>query len=122
MSIDSMSGFSSAFDQSFWSDTNSLSQNSTMQQSQAYAPMDKQTFGAEVVSKTLDYMNGQASSGMDFAPMDKQTFGAQVVSKTLDYMNAGNSHDNGMAQSYNFQKDVLGAYANSIGALANLKV
>ncbi|MDO9632494.1 MAG: hypothetical protein Q7I92_11400 [Humidesulfovibrio sp.] len=86
--------------------------------------MDKQTFGAAVVSKTLDYMNGQGSSAMDTAPMDKQTFGAAVVSKTLDYMNSGQGHDNGMAQSYDFQKSVLGGHADAIavGALANIKV
>lgn len=106
MPIDLVGGNFSAFDQ----------------QTQNFAPMDQQTFGAAVVSKTLDYMNGQGSSGMDLAPVDKQTFGAAVVSKTLDYMNSGHSNDYGMAQSYDFQKSVLGGHADAIGALANIKV
>lgn len=84
--------------------------------------MDKQIFGAQVVSKTLDYMNN--SSGGGFAPVDKQTFGAAVVSKTLDYMNSGSmggaGSAGGMSQTYNFSKDVLGAYTSGIGALADL--
>ncbi|PKN09656.1 MAG: hypothetical protein CVU73_01530 [Deltaproteobacteria bacterium HGW-Deltaproteobacteria-8] len=65
-----------------------------------------------------------AQSSQESAPMDKQTFGAAVVSKTLDYMNSGQGHDNGMAQSYDFQKSVLGGHADAIasGALANIKV
>jgi hypothetical protein len=37
-------------------------------------------------------------------------------------MNAGQGQDNGMAQSYDFQKSVLGGHAAEIGALANYKV
>ncbi|GAB7078455.1 hypothetical protein [Megalodesulfovibrio paquesii] len=86
---------------------------------------DQQSFGAGVVSKTLDYMNNQGSSST-FAPVDKQTFGAAVVSKTLDYMNAPSFGSGGgmdsMSQSYSFNKDVLGSYATGIGALANITV
>lgn len=123
MAIDPVGGFS-AFDQSQYSgaDSYSLEQAAQAKQNIATAPMDTQTFGAAVVTKTLDYMNGQGSSSIDNAPMDKQTFGAAVVSKTLDYMNSGQSHDNGMAQSYDFQKSVLGGHADAIGALANVKV
>ncbi|MBN2139415.1 MAG: hypothetical protein JW718_00280 [Desulfovibrionaceae bacterium] len=73
--------------------------------------MSRQTFGAAVVSKTLDYMND--AGGSSLAPVDKQTFGASVVSKTLDYMNT--SPAKGSSQSYDFQTSVLGgAYGAKI--------
>jgi hypothetical protein len=123
MAIDPVGGFS-AFDQGQYTgaDSYSMDQTAQAQQDMAPAPMDRQTFEAAVVTQTLDYLNGQGSSAQDAAPMDKQTFGAAVVSKTLDYMNAGQGHDNGMAQSYDFQKSVLGGHADAIGALANVKV
>ncbi|WP_272700669.1 hypothetical protein [Desulfovibrio sp. Fe33] len=76
----------------------------------SYSPFDRQTFGAAVVSETLDYMN---DSGPSFAPVDKTTAEASLVSKTLDYINPGPSSEDkaGLAQSYNFQTDVLGPYA-----------
>ncbi len=71
---------------------------------------DRQTFGAAVVTKTLDTMN---NTGSGPAAFDKQTFGAAVVSKTLDYMNAGETGrhraQSGMEQTYQFGKDVLSA-------------
>ncbi len=86
--------------------------------------VDRQMFGAQVVSKTMDYLNNSSSPG--FAPMgatDKQTFGAQVVSKTMEYMNTGGGRDaSGMSATYSFNKDVLGAYATGKGALANMYV
>jgi hypothetical protein len=123
MPIELVGGYS-AFDQNQYAvdDPYALAQASQAQQSQESAPMDKQSFGAAVVERTLDYLNGQGSSGLDQAPMDKQTFGAAVVEKTLDYMNAGQGQDNGMTQSYDFQKSVLGGHAAEIGALANYKV
>ncbi|EFL50967.1 conserved hypothetical protein [Solidesulfovibrio fructosivorans JJ]] len=78
-----------------------------------------------IVSKTLDTMNNTGSSSFtSFAPTDKQTFGAAVVSKTLDYMNSGGagshaSMTNDMSQTYQFSKDVLGAYTSGIGSLAD---
>ncbi|EGY24062.1 hypothetical protein DA2_3713 [Desulfovibrio sp. A2] len=88
---------------------------------------DSQTFGAAVVSRTLDTMNGVSSSSMQAAPWDKQTFGAAVVSKTLDYMNSpglggsGNSGSSGwsgsMSADYDFQKSVLGAAYSGKGVL-----
>lgn len=74
-----------------------------------------------VISKTLDTMNNVGSSSNEFAPTDKQTFGAAVVSKTLDYMNSGSgsSMSKDMSQTYQFSKDVLGAYASGIGSLAD---
>lgn len=68
--------------------------------------LDQQTFGAQVVSKTMDYMNDQGTSSA--APYDADTFGAAVVSKTLDYMNTDSTSPS-MDQSYSFQKDVLSA-------------
>lgn len=86
--------------------------------------MDRQTFGAQVVAKTLDYMNGQSSPENSLAPVDKASIGAAVVSKTLDYMNSGSQpgHANDVSKEYGFQKDVLGAYTAGIGALTNIKI
>lgn len=91
---------------------------------------DSQTFGAAVVSKTLDTMNGVASSPLQAAPWDKQTFGAAVVGKTLDYMNApglggtGGTGSKGwsgsMSADYDFQKSVLGAAYSGAGALVDM--
>ena len=123
MSIEPIGGYSTIIQsQSSGNDPYALALASSTQQGQDLAPLDKQTFGAAVVTKTLDYMNSQGSSAMDLAPMDKQTFGAAVVAKTLDYMNSGQGNDNGMAQSYDFQKSVLGGHAEELGALANIKV
>jgi len=82
---------------------------------------DKQTFGAQVVSTTLDYMNN-SSSGNSFAITDKESFGAAVVGKTLDYMNAGSSHASDMAQTYDFNKSVLGGYYGGTGNITNLNI
>jgi len=88
------------------------------------AALNRQTFGAEVVSKTLDYMNNDSGS-QSFAPVDKQSFGAAVVSKTLDYMNSGGMGAaggmGGMSQTYGFAKDVLGAYMGGRGVIADLQ-
>ncbi len=103
--------------------------------------MDKQTFGAAVVSETLNLMNsnssGQMGASYDFqtkvlgafagidtpdkssiAVTDKETFGASVVSGTLDVMN---SDAFGKTDSdYDFQTKVLGAYAGS-GTIVDTK-
>ncbi len=68
--------------------------------------MDRQTFGAQVVSETLDTMNDQGTGTA--GAYDSETFGAAVVSKTLDYMNS-DPMSSSMDQSYSFQKDVLSA-------------
>lgn len=83
--------------------------------------MNRQTFGAQVVSKTLDTMNNVGTAA---APTDKQSFGAAVVSKTMDYMNSGpdSSGMGEMSQTYDFAKNVLGAYAGGRGALADFTV
>lgn len=82
---------------------------------------DSQTFGAATVSSTLDALNGSGSSS-GYAPTDKQTFGAAVVGKTLDYMNSGSGKSTAdeMRQTYNFSKDVLGAYTSGIGSLTDV--
>jgi len=81
---------------------------------------DRDTFGAAVVSETLDIMNGSRRGSA--LPVDGESAGAAVVSKTLDYMNSGSSSGDpsGMSQSYNFQMDVLGA--DAMGALVNTLV
>lgn len=83
------------------------------------SPFGGQTFGAQVVTATLDSMNG-ASSGQ-IAPTDKQSFGAAVVSKTLDYANSNQfQHRNtfGSANAdYDFQKSVLSAAYNPVGSV-----
>lgn len=40
---------------------------------------------------------------------DRQVFGAQVVAKTLDYMNQNHGSSSGQNADYDFQKSVLGA-------------
>lgn len=70
--------------------------------------VDRQTFGAQVVSGTLDALNGKSPSAS--APVDRQSFGAAVVSGTLDAMNtdpvSGKTDPN-----YEAQKKVLEAHA-----------
>jgi len=87
----------------------------------AIGGLGDQTFGAAVVSETLDIMNN-SGGGSSFAPVDKESAEGALVSKTLDYMNSGPSSGDptGMDQSYDFQKDVLGAYAT--GALVNKSI
>lgn len=63
------------------------------------------------------------SLGTQTTALDRQEFGAQVVSKTMDKMNkmpneAGTDQELG---GYQFQQDVLGAYAG-IGATINVTV
>ena len=83
------------------------------------SPFDQKTFGAAVVSETLDIMN---NSGNTPAPVDKSSAEASLVSKTMDYMNSGSSSGDsaGMGQSYDFQTDVLGAYAK--GSVINTMI
>lgn len=82
--------------------------------------MDKKTFGAAVVSGTLDAMNSR--SGSNFGGItDKQSFGAAVVSGTLDTMNSG-SMGGSKNTDYEFQKDVLAAGMLGKGGMVNGKV
>lgn len=83
------------------------------------AAFDQQTFGAAVVTETLDTMNGRGSSML---PVDQASAEGALVSKTLDYMNSGSQSGDpgGMSQSYDLSKNVLGAYA--MGSLVNTMV
>ncbi|WP_428562222.1 MAG: hypothetical protein ACP59X_20835 [Solidesulfovibrio sp. DCME] len=74
-----------------------------------------------IVSKTLDTMNNTSAATGEYTPTDKQSFGAAVVSNTLDYLNSGSgsSASKDMSQTYQFSKDVLGAYTSGIGSLAD---
>ncbi len=121
MSIESIGGYSSSLGQAYGSDPVSQPQGSSAAQGQDSMPTDKQALGAAVVSKTLDYMNGQDSSGLDAAPMDKQTLGAAVVSKTLDYMNSGGL-GGGNNGDYDFQTKVLEGGLAAKGLMVNDKV
>jgi hypothetical protein len=83
-----------------------------------------QVFGAQVVAKTLDFMNNQGGmgGGMQFAPVDKQTFGAAVVGKTLDFMNSnqfGSSGMSAMSNDFDFQKSVLNQAFSTVGNVLN---
>ncbi|MFP5258786.1 MAG: hypothetical protein ACLGQH_07160 [Acidobacteriota bacterium] len=68
-----------------------------------------------------DAGSSSGTSATGFAPTDKQTFGAAVVSNTLDNLNSGSgsSAAKDMSQTYQTSKDVLGAYASGIGSLAD---
>lgn len=82
----------------------------------------RSNFGAAVVERTMNNLNN--SSGFSSAPVDNQTFGAAVVNKTFEYMNTGPGGGKGsfgdMSQTYDFAKNVLGAYATGKGAIANI--
>jgi len=83
--------------------------------------MNKQTFGAAVVSGTLDTLNsrsGPASGDIT----DKQSMGAAVVSKSLDYLNSGSGSKGAANSDYQFQKDVLAAGVLGKGGMVNGKV
>lgn len=82
---------------------------------------DKQTYGAQLVTATLDRMNGQGPGG-NYAITDKQSFGAAVVSKTLDYMNSGSNSSSEMAQNYSFGKDILAGYTFGKGGFADYNI
>jgi len=82
---------------------------------------DSGTFGAQVVSATLDTMNGQGSNN-NYAITDKDSFGAAVVSKTFDYMNSGNDSGSDMNQTYDFSKNVLGGYLAGKGSIADYNI
>jgi len=52
--------------------------------------------------------------------MDKQMFGAEVVSKTLDYMNQNQNGYSFGGADYDFQKSVLGPAYSGTGAIMNI--
>jgi len=73
MSIDSIGGYSSSLSLTYGTDSSSQLQSSSAAQNQDSLPMDKQTFGAAVVSKTLDYMNSGGLGGGNNSDYDFQT-------------------------------------------------
>lgn len=81
---------------------------------------DRQAFGAQVVTATLDAMNG-VNTAQSMAPVDKQTFGAAVVKTTLDYMNSGGL-GGGANSDYDFQKKVLEGGLAAKGVMLDGKV
>ncbi|TVM17398.1 hypothetical protein DPQ33_09490 [Oceanidesulfovibrio indonesiensis] len=89
------------------------------------SPFDRQTFGAAVVSETLNTMNNANRNQFmgAGAPVDKQTFGAAVVSQTLNTMNFGSPSGSmdPVSQSYDFNQQVLGSYAG-LGTVFNTYV
>jgi len=76
------------------------------------------------VSSSFNLTNTSQNSmnGAGGAISDKESFGAAVVSKTLDYLNSGDSHNSDMAQTYDFNKTVLGGHAASLGAVTDLNI
>lgn len=95
--------------------------SSTNNMTMALQAMNQESFGAQVVTGTLDTMNGQ-NGGNDPVITDKQSFGAAVVSKTLDYMNSGDMGDRGMHSGYDFQASVLGAHYSGKGTQVNMSI
>lgn len=61
-----------------------------------------------------------AATAVDKAT-EKQLFGAQVVTKTLDYMNSDQFGSSSTNSDYDFQKSVLGAAYSGVGAITNIK-
>lgn len=82
---------------------------------------DRQAFGAQVVTATLDAMNG-VNTAQSMAPVDKQSFGAAVVATTLDYMNSGGLGGGGGNSDYDFQKKVLEGGLAAKGVMIDGKV
>ncbi len=58
--------------------------------------------------------------GMMTQSMDKQMFGAEVVSNTLNYMNQNQNGYSYGGSDYDFQKSVLGPAYSGTGAIMNL--
>ena len=65
---------------------------------------DRQAFGALVIAKTMDLLQ---EGPKDVIPVDKATFGMEVLNKTLAKLNSGLAYRHGMHSSYEFQMDVL---------------
>ncbi len=81
---------------------------------------DKQTFGAQVVSSTLDIMNNSGDSQDLGGIGDKKTFGAAVVTKTLGYMHNNKGGGQGSSSNlFNVNQSVLGAYYGGTGGITN---
>lgn len=70
----------------------------------------------EISGTGMSSMAGLAQSAA------KQTFGAQVVAKTLDYMNSGSSGGTGKDADYDFQTKVLTAGAVLKGGMIDSNI
>jgi hypothetical protein len=80
---------------------------------------DNQTTGAQVVSSTLDLINGSGDS-LDLGSItDNKTFGAAVVIKTFDYLNDKKDNGGSSHSLLDLNKNVLGAYYGTKGGITN---
>lgn len=78
----------------------------------------KDGFGVKVFGLASGGSGAAESSSASSTAQDRTTFGAAVVSKTLDYMNGPAFGTSGAARSdYDFQKQVLGAYYSGRGTI-----
>ena len=84
--------------------------------------MSTDMIGGGSSSFNLTNTSQDSMSGAGGALSDKESFGAAVVTKTLDYLNSGNSHNSDMAQTYDFNKTVLGGHAAGLGAVTDLNI
>lgn len=80
----------------------------------------RQTFGAQVVSSTLNLINNTDDDQNLSGVTDKKTFGAAVVSKTLSFMNKKKSGGLGGSNSlFNLNQNVLSAHYANKGNIFN---
>ena len=68
----------------------------------------------------MDDMTGSVASLA--ASSNRQVFGAQVVTKTLDTMNQNQSMSGGTNADYDFQTSVLGAAYTGKGTMVDMMV
>lgn len=96
--------------------------DTSMNQLQTYAKSQSQNSSTSESSTSSDSsLNsdtvslGQNDSSYDTytanGTMSKAEFGASLISSTLDRMNTGNSSKSAQNDSYQFSKEVLGAYS-----------
>jgi hypothetical protein len=76
----------------------------------------QQNYGSQSAGTSPD--TGQGSQPIT----DKQSFGAAVVSSTLDALNQGSSQGSDMAQTYEFNKTVLGGHAAGLGVVTDINI
>ena len=87
-------------------------------------PSAKSIIGGAIVSQTLDNLNNGPYSGSGDAD-SSTSIGAAVVTKTLDKLNSGKRKgalgtQKALSESYNFNKDVLGAVYSGKGGITNI--
>ncbi|MDR3641546.1 MAG: hypothetical protein P4L39_09520 [Humidesulfovibrio sp.] len=74
------------------------------------------------LSNTNQGNTNNLDSGSGSGITDKASFGAAVVTGTMDALNSGGSHNADMAQAYDFNKTVLGGHAASLGAVTDINI